>query len=148
MGIETRHHDVDRNRCRIVFVLQDRCDELGAPGFDLSPVDQRTLNHIGHERKNSVEVLREAGGADGQLMPPRDDGQRSAAPVELVRDVRRRSALSTAIEDSSRRTLQEAGLIKYVRGRITILDRGRLESASCACYGIIQREFDRLLGHQ
>jgi CRP-like cAMP-binding protein len=45
-------------------------------------------------------------------------------------------------------SLQEAGLIKYVRGRIRILDREGLESASCACYGIIQREFARLLGHQ
>jgi CRP-like cAMP-binding protein len=50
--------------------------------------------------------------------------------------------------NAAARTLQEAGLIKYVRGRIRILDREGLESASCACYGIIHREFDRLLGHQ
>jgi CRP-like cAMP-binding protein len=50
--------------------------------------------------------------------------------------------------NAAARTLQKSGLIKYVRGRITIVDREGLESASCACYGIIQREFGRLLGHQ
>jgi CRP-like cAMP-binding protein len=31
-------------------------------------------------------------------------------------------------------TLQQAGLIKYIRGRVTVLDRERLESAACECY--------------
>ncbi len=42
--------------------------------------------------------------------------------------------------------LREAGLIGYARGRLTILDRRGLESASCECYRVIGREFDRLLG--
>ena len=33
-------------------------------------------------------------------------------------------------------TLQKAGLITYHRGRITVLDRGKLESASCECYRV------------
>jgi len=33
-------------------------------------------------------------------------------------------------------TLQKAGLITYHRGQITIVDRERLEAASCECYGI------------
>ncbi len=41
--------------------------------------------------------------------------------------------------------LQKAGLIKYSRGRITVLDRGGLESRSCECYGVVKREYDRLL---
>jgi CRP-like cAMP-binding protein len=41
--------------------------------------------------------------------------------------------------------LQKAGLIRYSRGRVTILDREGLESAACECYGIIRSEFDRLL---
>jgi CRP-like cAMP-binding protein len=41
--------------------------------------------------------------------------------------------------------LQQAGLIRYTRGRITILNRQELEAASCSCYGIIKGEFARLL---
>ena len=44
------------------------------------------------------------------------------------------------------RTLQQAGLIQYSRGRIMIVDRPGLEAASCECYRIIKAEFDRLLG--
>ena len=42
--------------------------------------------------------------------------------------------------------LQENGLISYVRGRITILDRGGLEAAVCECYKVVKDEYDRLLG--
>jgi CRP-like cAMP-binding protein len=42
--------------------------------------------------------------------------------------------------------LQEQGLICYVRGRITILDRRRLELAVCECYKVVKDEYDRLLG--
>jgi CRP-like cAMP-binding protein len=42
--------------------------------------------------------------------------------------------------------LQEAGLIRYHRGRLTVLDREGLEASSCECYGVIRAEFDRLLG--
>jgi hypothetical protein len=42
--------------------------------------------------------------------------------------------------------LQKAGLIRYSRGVITILDRPGLEAAACECYQIIEAEYDRLLG--
>ena len=42
--------------------------------------------------------------------------------------------------------LQEAGAIRYVRGRITILDRHKLEEIACECYQVVKNEFDRLLG--
>ncbi|HEY8756465.1 MAG TPA: Crp/Fnr family transcriptional regulator, partial [Candidatus Dormibacteraeota bacterium] len=39
--------------------------------------------------------------------------------------------------------LQAAGLIRYHRGRVTILDREELQAVSCECYGVIQAAFDR-----
>jgi CRP-like cAMP-binding protein len=42
--------------------------------------------------------------------------------------------------------LQKAGLIRYSRGVITILDRPGLEAAVCECYRIIEAEYDRVLG--
>jgi len=42
--------------------------------------------------------------------------------------------------------LQRAGLIRYKRGNVTVLDRRGLMRRSCECYGISKREFDRLLG--
>ncbi len=41
--------------------------------------------------------------------------------------------------------LQEAGLIHYRRGKITVLDRKRLEARCCECYQVVKTEFDRLL---
>ena len=41
--------------------------------------------------------------------------------------------------------LQDAGLIRYNRGRIAVLDRPGLEARSCECYQVVKTEFDRLL---
>lgn len=41
--------------------------------------------------------------------------------------------------------LQKAGLIRYSRGRITVLDRNALETRSCECYAVVKKEYDRLL---
>lgn len=41
--------------------------------------------------------------------------------------------------------LQKDGIINYSRGRITIIDRKKLESRSCECYKVVKAEFDRLL---
>ena len=41
--------------------------------------------------------------------------------------------------------LQNAGLIKYSRGRITVLDRPGLEERTCECYAVVKNEYDRLL---
>lgn len=41
--------------------------------------------------------------------------------------------------------LQKAGLIRYERGHITVLDRAGLERRSCECYAVVKKEYDRLL---
>jgi CRP-like cAMP-binding protein len=40
--------------------------------------------------------------------------------------------------------LQRAGLIRYTRGRISVLDRAGLERRSCECYAVVKKEYDRL----
>lgn len=42
--------------------------------------------------------------------------------------------------------LQKAGLIRYTRGRITVVDRIGLQNAACECYGIMVQEYQRLMG--
>jgi CRP-like cAMP-binding protein len=41
--------------------------------------------------------------------------------------------------------LQEAGLIRYSRGHIEVLDRRGLEQVVCECYSVVKQEYDRLL---
>lgn len=41
--------------------------------------------------------------------------------------------------------LQQRGLIRYSRGRITIVDRPGLEERVCECYAVVKKEYDRLL---
>ena len=52
----------------------------------------------------------------------------------------RREGVTQAAKD-----LQQAGLIEYRRGHITVLDRPRLEQRVCECYQVVKTEFDRLL---
>lgn len=61
---------------------------------------------------------------------------------ELIADnlgVRREAVTAAA------RSLQQAGVIDYSRGHVTVLDRKRLEERSCECYGIVRRETERLI---
>ena len=53
--------------------------------------------------------------------------------------VRREGVTEAAIK------LQNAGLIRYSRGRITVLDRPELENRCCECYAVVKKEYDRLL---
>ena len=61
---------------------------------------------------------------------------------ELIADmlgVRREAVCSQAAK------MQKAGLIKYNRGEITIIDRAGLEAGVCECYGVVRRETERLM---
>jgi CRP-like cAMP-binding protein len=53
--------------------------------------------------------------------------------------VRREGVTESALK------LQNAGLIRYSRGRITVIDRIGIEQRSCECYAVVRKEYDRLL---
>ena len=42
--------------------------------------------------------------------------------------------------------LEREEVIEQQRGRITVLDRTKLEQAACPCHGIVRTEFERVLG--
>jgi CRP-like cAMP-binding protein len=42
--------------------------------------------------------------------------------------------------------LQRAGLIRYTRGKVTVLDRPGLEAVACACYEVTRKNYERLIG--
>ncbi len=79
---------------------------------------------------------------DHELSLDRLRGNELVMTQELIANmlgVRREGVTEGALK------LQEAGLIRYSRGRITVLDRADLERATCECYAVVKREFDRLL---
>ncbi len=41
--------------------------------------------------------------------------------------------------------LQRAGIIRYARGHVTIVNREQLEAVSCECYSVIKAELDRVV---
>lgn len=41
--------------------------------------------------------------------------------------------------------LQRAGLIRYARGHISVLDRPGIEQRTCECYAVVKKEYERLL---
>jgi CRP-like cAMP-binding protein len=76
------------------------------------------------------------------LSHDRLSGDELAMTQELIADmlgVRREGVTEAAGK------LQIAGLIKYSRGHITILDRPGLEARVCECYAVVRKEFKRLL---
>ena len=60
-------------------------------------------------------------------------------PIAKMLGVRREGVTEAALK------LQHAGLIRYLRGHITVIDRPALEKRSCECYAVVKREYDRLL---
>jgi CRP-like cAMP-binding protein len=71
-------------------------------------------------------------------------GKRLNMTQELIANMLgvRREGVTTAAGK-----LQKLGIIRYVRGHITVLDRPKLEKLSCECYAVVKKETDRLLPH-
>jgi CRP-like cAMP-binding protein len=70
------------------------------------------------------------------------EGEELVMTQELIANmlgVRREGVTEGALK------LQKAGLIRYSRGRINVLDRPGLEARTCECYAVVKREYDRLL---
>jgi Mn-dependent DtxR family transcriptional regulator len=69
-------------------------------------------------------------------------GNELAMTQELIANmlgVRREGVTEGALK------LQRAGLIRYSRGHVTVLDRPGLEKRTCECYAVVKTEYDRLL---
>jgi len=70
------------------------------------------------------------------------EGDELVMTQELIANmlgVRREGVTESALK------LQHDGLIRYARGRITVLDRDGLEKRTCECYAVVKAEYDRLL---
>lgn len=73
------------------------------------------------------------------------EGSELVMTQELIANmlgVRREGVTESALK------LQSAGLIRYSRGRISVLDRPGLENRTCECYAVVKKEYDRLLPDQ
>ena len=73
------------------------------------------------------------------------DGNELVMTQEMIANMLgvRREGVTTAA-----RMLQDAGLIRYTRGRISVLDRAGMEQRTCECYSVVKIEYDRLLPRQ
>ena len=70
---------------------------------------------------------------------PSDDLAMTQEGVANLLGVRREGVTAAALK------LQQAGVIRYRRGHIAVLDRRLLEQRTCECYAVAKREYERLL---
>ncbi|OYU46182.1 MAG: Crp/Fnr family transcriptional regulator [Burkholderiales bacterium PBB4] len=76
------------------------------------------------------------------LSMDRLEGDELVMTQELIANmlgVRREGVTEAALK------LQRAGLIRYARGHITVIDRPALEKRTCECYAVVRTEYQRLL---
>ena len=103
---------------------------------------------IGHEGMVGVALFMGGGATSSRAVVQcagegfRLPGHELPMTQELIANmlgVRREGVTEAALK------LQQAGLIRYARGRISVLDRSGLEQRVCECYAVVNREYDRLL---
>ena len=71
-----------------------------------------------------------------------DDLNMTQELISNMLGVRREGVTEAAMQ------LQAAGIIRYTRGKISVLDRPALERRTCECYAVVKKEYDRLLPAQ
>jgi CRP-like cAMP-binding protein len=76
------------------------------------------------------------------MMHDRAEGEDLAYTHEFLASVMGANRKSITL---AAQAMQSAGLIKYSRGAIQVVDRQALEMASCECYGIVKERFDAFL---
>lgn len=77
------------------------------------------------------------------LMHDRLDGDELAITHETLAGLL--GARRQGVTSAAKRLLDE-GLLRYVRGNVTIVDRDTIEERSCECYAVIRRAYQRLVG--
>jgi CRP-like cAMP-binding protein len=70
---------------------------------------------------------------------PSSEVQMTHEALAQLLGVRREGITAAALR------LQGAGVIRYHRGRIEVLDRRQLEQRSCECYAVARKEYQRLM---
>jgi hypothetical protein len=86
-------------------------------------------------------------GEHGLGADPIHDGERTCGDrLNLVRYNLKARVDARVYVTAAASALQRAGLIRYKRGNVTMIDRQGLKDRSCECYGVSKKEFDRLLG--
>ena len=124
-------------------ILQEQFDQAGPVLHLLLRYTQALLTQMGQ-----TAVCNRHHSLDQQLCRwlllslDRLEGNELVMTQELIANmlgVRREGVTECAVR------LQRAGLIRYSRGRISVLDRPGLEKRSCECYAVVKREYDRLL---
>ena len=96
------------------------------------------LRDLGYDENRNLAI--EFRAAEGSL--DRLPDNQLAMTQELIANmlgVRRGGVTEAATK------LQRKGLIRYARGHMTVLDRAGLEKCTCECYGVVRKEYERLL---
>ena len=98
--VEPRHHAFARLHSGIVLVLTNGRDDLALARLDLVVGKRWRHQHLAEQREHRLEILREARARQRSHVPRDVDGERDAAPVEVLGDVRRGSRGRSAIDDA------------------------------------------------
>ena len=127
-------------KCLPLFRDSAASDYLRLPTKTASRLRIRSTNFTLHPEVKDI----------GNTAGPLDQQSTELRTLRLAMTRRQSTVSSRSTRPSPRKRLPDrskgSGIIASSRGRTMVLDRKRLESCSCECYGVVQREYVRLLG--